>query len=236
MVSSPAKLRISEVFSSLQGEGAWTGMPSTFVRISGCNLRCVWCDTPYASWNPEGPVTDLADLVETVRGHANRHVVVTGGEPMLFQAVVPLTEQLKRLGHTITIETAGTVDQPVQCDLMSISPKLANSVPPSESGWLERHESTRWKPAVVRSLMQRCDYQLKFVVSRSAVDESVLEISSMLSEIDCSDPMKVFLMAEGVDAKSLDGDEAELAAVCQRHGWRLCPRMHIRWFGNRRGT
>ncbi|WP_436440803.1 radical SAM protein, partial [Enterococcus faecium] len=77
-------LRISEIFASVQGEGIWVGIPSVFVRVSGCNLRCVWCDTPYASWNPEGPILELEDILTQIETYKIDHVVLTGGEPMLF--------------------------------------------------------------------------------------------------------------------------------------------------------
>ena len=125
-----------------------TGMPSVFVRASGCNLRCWYCDTPYASWNPGGEDLAVHEILEEVRRHDARHVVVTGGEPMLFAELAPLTEALRQEGLHITIETAGTLYQQLACDLMSISPKLGNSAPPVEQDvrWHERHERTRHRP------------------------------------------------------------------------------------------
>src|SRR5947207_6356342 len=113
-------MRIAEIFYSIQGEGKLTGVPSVFVRVSGCNLRCVWCDTPYASWNPEGPVRPIGDIAAEALDAKAKHVVLTGGEPMLFDAIVPLAQLLKRAGHSITVETAGTVYRKLPCDLMSI--------------------------------------------------------------------------------------------------------------------
>src|ERR1700722_487273 len=126
---SSTRLKISEVFHSIQGEGALVGVPSVFIRTSGCNLRCSWCDTPYTSWQPEGNELALEQILDEVKAHPARHVVVTGGEPMILPDIVPLTERLRALGLHITVETAGTVFRPVACDLMSISPKLSNSSP-----------------------------------------------------------------------------------------------------------
>src|SRR5271166_2166097 len=116
-------LKIVELFYSLQGEGSLVGVPSFFIRASGCNLRCTWCDTPYTSWKPEGAEMPLPAILEKVHdypaAHAAIHVVVTGGEPMMFEETVALTDALKDLWLHITIETAGTVNQPVVCDLMS---------------------------------------------------------------------------------------------------------------------
>src|SRR6185369_16496224 len=101
---------ISEIFYSLQGEGELTGVPSVFVRASGCNLRCAWCDTPYASWNPEGTQRSVAQIVTEVVSHGNaQHVVLTGGEPMIAKEIHLLAAELKKLGRHITIETAATV-------------------------------------------------------------------------------------------------------------------------------
>src|SRR5579862_6099350 len=129
-------MKIAEIFYSIQGEGVLAGVPSVFVRTSGCNLRCVWCDTPYASWNPEGPVVSVEEIVSQVESYGCKHVVLTGGEPMLFEPVVELASTLKGLGHVITIETAGTIYRDIECDLMSISPKLTNSIPP-DAEWKE---------------------------------------------------------------------------------------------------
>src|SRR3954470_17763292 len=122
---------ISEIFYSIQGEGELTGMPSVFVRTSGCNLRCTWCDTPYASWNPEGEPRSIAAIVAAVQNHpAARHVVLTGGEPMVAKDIRVLAAEIKKLGHHITIETAATIaPDGIACDLASLSPKLLNSAP-----------------------------------------------------------------------------------------------------------
>src|SRR3954467_9889129 len=126
-VSKRLALKIAELFYSIQGEGGLVGVPSVFIRTSGCNLRCSWCDTPYTSWQPEGTDLELDQILDEVAAHPARHVVVTGGEPMIAPDIIPLTARLRERGMHITIETAGTVFMPVSCDLMSISPKLANS-------------------------------------------------------------------------------------------------------------
>jgi 7-carboxy-7-deazaguanine synthase len=115
-------LPIQETFVSIQGEGLLVGTESSFVRVSGCNLRCTWCDSPRTSWQPERtrvPVEDL--LAFCARGP--RHVVVTGGEPLLFAAVAGLSRALRAAGRHVTVETAGTVwlDE-LSCDLLSLSP------------------------------------------------------------------------------------------------------------------
>src|SRR5205823_11166435 len=111
--SDSRKMRLAELFYSIQGEGKLTGVPSIFVRASGCNLRCVWCDTPYASWDPEGDDVPVDQIVRRVGEFGVHHVVVTGGEPMIMPDIVPLCDALKSAGHHVTIETAATVFHPV---------------------------------------------------------------------------------------------------------------------------
>ena len=131
-------MRVSEIFYSVQGEGKLTGAPSVFVRASGCNLRCTWCDTPYASWNPEGEEASTDQILGEVLKHPTDYVVLTGGEPMLFKELVPLIGALKREGKHVTVETAGTLWLEElsrgSIDLASISPKLSNSTPTEPGG------------------------------------------------------------------------------------------------------
>lgn len=228
------KVRVAEIFESIQGEGIWSGIPSTFIRLSGCNLRCVWCDTPYASWNPEGPVMSAEELVQRV-SPAISHVVLTGGEPLLFDPSEELCAELKSRGHIITIETAGTIYREIACDLMSISPKLANSRPPAESGWLDRHEHTRRNLVSLTELVQRYHFQLKFVVDPSNAAD-LQEIDQLLEELPPIPPDRILLMPEGTDSATLNQRLRQLVPLAMERGWRLTPRLHVDLFGNTRGT
>lgn len=229
------RLRIAEIFASIQGEGGWVGIPSVFVRVSGCNLRCRWCDTPYASWNPEGPTMAIDEIVDVVKRFDVEHVVLTGGEPMLFDAIIPLAEHLKSGGHTITVETAGTVFRKLPCDLMSISPKLGNSTPDKDSGWYERHEASRCNLEALRNLTDAYRFQLKFVVDPDARGDFD-EIRALLGALPNVHARDVHLMAEGTDSETLHRRERDLVSVCMAEGWRLTPRFHVDLFGNTRGT
>jgi 7-carboxy-7-deazaguanine synthase len=226
-------LKIAEVFYSIQGEGVLAGVPSVFVRTSGCNLRCTWCDTPYTSWSPEGTETQIEAIVDQVRGYSCAHVVVTGGEPMIAPEIVRLTQVLKDIGSHITIETAGTVHQPVACDLMSISPKLANSTPRERDGgrWSAQHDRLRYQPDVLRKLIADYEYQLKFVVSDPA---DLVEIEAMLTEIG-ADRRRVVLMAEGTRAEVIRQRALWIAEICKREGFRYSPRLHVDLWGDERG-
>ncbi|HEX8877519.1 MAG TPA: 7-carboxy-7-deazaguanine synthase QueE [Phycisphaerales bacterium] len=238
-------LPLSETFTSVQGEGKLAGVPSWFVRFSGCNLRCTWCDTPYASWSPEVTTLRLDDVLAEARGNLERnvrHAVVTGGEPMMFDAVEPLCRGLREMGMHVTIETAGTIARrpdALACDLMSISPKLSNSTPRDgdqrDPGgvWKSRHEERRLNIEALQHLIN--DFpsrQLKFVVSEP---EQLDEIEALLAKLQSWTNDDVLLMPEGISVETL-ASRRWLVDACTSRGWRFCPRLHIQLFGNKRGT
>jgi 7-carboxy-7-deazaguanine synthase len=284
-------MRISEIFRSLQGEGRLTGAESIFVRIAGCNLRCRYCDTPYASWAPDGEVLSVSKILDRVEHlrHAPRpaflenlppisplplregpgvrasqgaevsdhgpespnpqipkslnpqipkspsHVVLTGGEPMLTDDLVPLAAQLRERGWHITIETAATRYLPVACDLMSISPKLSNSTPTGAEHlhWARYHTLHRHVPEVIRRLIAEYDCQWKFVIDSPADCDEVLAYLAALPEIERS---RVMLMPQGADAATLAEKAAWITPYCAANGLTFCPRRQIEWFGSQRGT
>lgn len=229
-------MRISEIYESIQGEGKLTGMPSTFIRTTGCNLRCTWCDTPYTSWEAEeGEPLSVEQIFKRVRRYTARHVVLTGGEPLIELDVAGLTRALKEAGFHVTIETAGTVWQPVVCDLASISPKLANSTPWERAGgnWADAHERNRINLDTIRRLMNAPDYQLKFVVDRP---EDIEEIDSILERLNSYERSNVLLMPQGVTEQELNERSSWLVGLCKQRGFRYCPRLHISLFGLTRGT
>jgi 7-carboxy-7-deazaguanine synthase len=231
-------VRISEIFYSLQGEGALTGVPSVFVRTSGCNLRCRWCDTPYASWRPEGREWSIDEILSEIQRTPAQHVVLTGGEPMLVKELPDLATRLRQAGYHITIETAGTIAPAgIACDLASLSPKLANSTPTvTEAGeaWATRHEQTRWQPDVLRAWAADYTVQWKFVIATAADLE---EAQAVLAKSDLNPlPSQVLLMPEGIDPATLRSRYPLLIEACKQYGYRLSPRLHIDWFGNQRGT
>jgi 7-carboxy-7-deazaguanine synthase len=254
-------MRIAEIFKSVQGEGLLTGTESVFVRASGCNLRCWFCDTPYASWQPEGQDLSVEEICDEVRRRGLDHVVLTGGEPMLFAELIPLTRKLHAAGLHITVETAGTLYLPVTCDLMSISPKMSNSTPnagnfraaihtdnsqgttdpaavayrssPFLQRWSQRHERTRQAPEVIRHLAAECNCQFKFVIDRV---EDCDEVHTYLAGFPEIDRGRIFLMPQGTEPAELAEKGKWLEPYCAEHGFRFCARRQIQWFGLNRGT
>lgn len=231
------KLRIAETFVSIQGEGVWAGTPSTFIRISGCNLRCIWCDTKYASWWPEGEVRDVKDVIVEALATSPKHIVITGGEPMLFDGVVTVANELASAGRILTVETAGTIYRDIACHLMSVSPKLRNSSPAEGTPELKMHEKSRLNIPVLQKLVKSYpDHQLKFVVNPDQGLDDLDEISCLLDEIGNVDPSRVLLMPEGTDSSTLHRRAAALAESCVKFGYGLSPRLHIDLYGNQRGV
>ncbi len=229
-------MNVNEIFYSIQGEGKLVGVPSAFVRTSGCNLRCVWCDTPYTSWAPEGDEYDVDAVLTRLANFPTQHVVVTGGEPIIADGIEELTAALRDQGYHITIETAATVFKEVVCDLASLSPKLANSTPwTREEGRLaDAHERNRLNVDVIRRFIASApDFQLKFVVDQPG---DLAEIDLLLGRIGDVAPESVLLMPQGISQEELTPKRAWIVEICKRRGFRYCPRLQILLYGNTRGT
>ncbi len=228
-------MKIAEIFFSIQGEGRLLGMPSAFVRTTGCPLRCVWCDSDYTSWHPRGETMTVERILSRLADFPTRHVVVTGGEPLIASGIEELCAGLRENGYHITIETAAVAFKNIASDLASLSPKLSNSIPHQREGgrWALRHDRLRLRLDVIQAFMEQSDYQLKFVIERA---EDVEEVRSIVDGLRGVDAAKVLLMPQGTSRDELDRRGAWLVEVCKQHGFRYCPRLHIELFGNRRGT
>lgn len=241
--------RLTETFVSCQGEGRLTGTESFFIRLAGCNLRCWFCDTPYASWRVEGARQHLDSIVERAVESGCTHVVLTGGEPLLPLQVGKLTSAIRRAGMHLTIETAGTIDREIECDLLSLSPKMAASAPvaeklivqpsqandpqASERRWHAQHEQRRWRPKVIARLIERSDdYQVKFVIDSPVDCQPTLHAVESLR----LPPDRVWIMPQALRPEQLEPQSQWLRPWCVRHGFHYCDRMHLRWYGAKRGT
>ena len=210
-------------------------MPSVFIRTAGCNLRCVWCDTPYTSWQPAGAAWSIRTILAEIQKHPTEYVVVTGGEPLLAPEIEALCRELKESGRHITIETAGTIFKSIGCDLMSVSPKLANSTPWRRQGgkFALPHEKQRLNLPVIQKFLDNYDYQLKFVVAEK---KDFAEIAEILEQLKTVERSRVLIMAEGRTTARLRARGRWIAELCKRYGYRFTPRLHIELYGNRRGT
>jgi len=230
-------MQVSEIFYSLQGEGTLAGTPSVFVRLAGCPLRCRWCDTKYAWDFGAGENLEPAQIAEKVATWSCRHVVLTGGEPLVGPdlsarpGLVDLTRRLRDRGRHVTIETAGLLFAgDLACDLLSISPKLSNSMP-AQPEIAEVHERLRFDPDAARRLIETFPYQLKFVVESQADLDEIERTLQILSGIDRS---RVMLMPQAATTEQLLAKSPMVAALCRDTGFSFGQRMQILLWDNQR--
>ena len=258
-----------DLFVSIQGEGKYMGVPSIFIRVSGCNLRCVFkdsiCDTPYSSFHPETTKYTPEQIIEFVNGYEKiNHVVITGGEPLLYgkdEDFKTLIKELNKLNKFITLETNGT--QPMldplnyKIGLYSVSPKLGTSVgkPGEYNGYkltpemAEKHNKERINVnAPINIALYSNDYQFKFVYSgKESVDE-IEELYKMMGKkiADEEEYTRMFyfknhpnkhtmMMPEGITNEAISKNGQEIADECIKRGWTYTDRLHIRLFGDKRG-
>lgn len=231
-----AALPINELFYSLQGEGKLAGTPSVFVRTSGCNLRCWFCDSYHTSWEPMHAAMSIDEIVEKVRSYNSaNHIVLTGGEPFIHDQVVDLINRFDDLNYHITVETNGTIHRNASIDLVSISPKLASSAPTAERDpigdgeWKDRHDDRRINLDALGALVDDYNTQLKFVVTGS---EDMVEIESIVSDIRSVTSNQVcdsdvLLMPEGTNQKDLADRQTKVADLAMEYGYRYTSRLHV---------
>jgi len=225
-------MKISEIFYSLQGEGFLAGVPSVFVRLAGCPLRCRWCDTKYAWDQTAGQDYNIAEIVQAVGKWTCKFVIITGGEPMVNPDLPQLAQALKVAGKHITIETAGIVFvSDVPCDLMSISPKLSNSMP-GNSKLAAIHEDSRLDVSVLRKLISNYKCQLKFVVDDEA---DLAEIEQTIKTIGKVDLEKVMLMPQAATRDEHLAKSPMVAEMCKSSGFAFCQRLQVLLWNNERG-
>jgi len=217
-------MQISEIFESVQGEGKYSGTPSVFIRTSGCNLRCIWCDTKHTSWAPEGTATPVEDIIDATDSTVP-HVVITGGEPLIqCTELKRLVSALRDRGQVVTIETAGTIyDDEVTPDLWSVSPKLGNSLPIGHDRELRIHERNNTQSLLPKFVESGREIQIKFVME----DETDLdEVLTLMAEYDLP-KSAVYLMPQGIDLSTLHDRSAWLGEVCTQHRLNFSPRLQV---------
>ncbi len=217
-----------ELFYSLQGEGATLGRPSVFVRLMGCTVGCVWCDTKY-SW--EGPpVRELtgAEILEYCRERPGAQVIVTGGEPLESPVCEPLIALLKEEGLRVEIETSGYIEPTAGLldlvDQWNVSPKLKSAAIPEDKqpqtlGWLRRAKEP----------------YLKFVLHRP---EEISEVEEILGKYALADwpPERVIISPGGKKLEHMEPRLLPLAEAALERGFRFTPRLHVLLWSDKRGV
>lgn len=219
------KINISEIFYSIQGEGFLAGVPSVFIRIAGCPLRCKFCDTFYAAKSNAGRKMTIGEIVKKVKKYPAKHVVITGGEPMICANLAQVCNALKK--YHITIETAGIKFIPgLKCDLMSISPKLSNA-------YLKKSDKDLYlKIDELKKLIRNYNYQLKFVIDKI---NDIKELKEILSKLKSADRSKVMLMPQAKNLSEYIKKGRLTAELCKKYNFAFSPRLHIMLWGNKKG-
>lgn len=235
-------MKIVEEFKTLQGEGRYLGVPSYFIRSTGCNLRCAWknkdgtvtiCDTPYTSWKPEkGNELDIDKVMRELKHSKIEHIVITGGEPTIQKDIREVSNRFCDEGYNVTVETNGTVyHSGMSRAFMSISPKLQSSYAQVDEKERQLHTINNNFLDSVKSWMGSNDYQLKFVVNHP---KDIEEIGYIQQGLDIPGS-HIYLMPQGIAEEQFREKQEWLFRVCEQYGYTYTPRLHIDIFGNRRG-
>ncbi|MBL8545775.1 MAG: 7-carboxy-7-deazaguanine synthase QueE [Hyphomonadaceae bacterium] len=235
-----------EIFRSIQGEGPAIGRPRTFVRLSGCNLHCVWCDTAYtwnwvgtpfahrdnAKFNLSAEMVSLSvkETAARIRALPSEGVVITGGEPLLQTgAVVELIDTLRLDDHRawVDIETNGSIvpsqELVDRIDFFVVSPKLAHS---------GNEAALALKDEALRRFAQMTSASFKFVVKDAADVEAV----AALAETYAFAKQRIYIMPEGTTSEALLARGPTLIDAVIAHGFNYSDRLHIHLFGQKRGV
>lgn len=228
-------MNISEIFYTIQGEGKFVGTPSTFVRTSGCNLRCDWCDTPYTSWKPEvnrKTTDEVMELVDNVTAENASHIVITGGEPFLQPDLGDLVNKLHDKDYFVTIETNGTIFKDVGADLYSISPKLENSIPVNHEKEKKIHIANRDKGFESLYNFPKEKSIFKYVIQ---TEEDLEEVETQIDLLQL-EPNQIYLMPEGRTKDEVNSRTHTLIDLCKERGFNFSPRLHVDIWGDKRGV
>jgi len=232
-------MKVNEIFYSLQGEGLLAGVPSVFIRLSGCPLRCWWCDTKYAWDYNSGEELSIGKIISRVKKFNCDFVVVTGGEPLagsdlkIRKDLPELLNALKKIKKHITIETSGLFFEPdLDCDLMSISPKLSNSIP-ADCKTNSDYKYTSPDIKTLKKLIKQYNYQLKFVVDNP---DDIFEILDIIKVIGPVKREKVLLMPQALTRKELISKSPMVSDLCKKTGFVFGNRLQILLWDNQKGV
>ncbi len=216
------------LFFSLQGEGATIGRPSVFIRLMGCSVGCVWCDTKYSWSGPPVEEVTIAEILDFCREHEGAQVVVTGGEPLESPQFPTLIEALHAAGLRVEVETAGHLppseDVLERVDQWNVSPKLQSAQISEEK-----------QPVTLDWLRRAKEPYLKFVVHRA---DELDEIEAVLDKYGLGDfpRSRIIISPGGKTRAQMEHRLLSLAEVSMERGYRFTPRLHVILWGDKRGV
>jgi 7-carboxy-7-deazaguanine synthase len=233
MAADSAGLKVSEIFESLQGEGASAGVPTVFVRLAQCNLHCTWCDTKYTwdfeqySYEAEVHERSPVEVARIVNESPTRRVVLTGGEPLLQQRALVSFFSALTPGVVVEVETNGTLaptpETLARVDQWNVSPKLSNAGDP---------EPLRLRPSVLLAFR---DARLSFLKLVVASDADYAEADALVTRLAWPRD-RVLLMPQANDRDTLRSRMLNVAEAARARGFRFSSRLHLELWGGRRGT
>lgn len=233
------------MFFTIQGEGLHTGVPSVFLRLSGCNLRCEWmnsdgstslCDTPYSSHSPEKLIKSIEEVMNDLKSYDCKYVVITGGEPYLQKNLKHLVSSLKEAGYYVCIETNASIYFETNADFVSLSPKLSTSCVDKSKNF-KSHNEKRINKEALKQLCQNHKFQLKFVINSEEEVLEVKEIQQFLEDEGISSVKdNILLMPQAITEDELARASLKLVDLCKRYGYRFCDRLHVRLWNDKRGV
>lgn len=228
---------ISEIFYSIQGEGKLAGVPSVFIRLAGCSLRCKWCDTAYAWDSSSGTIISDNELIQQIKSYNCHHVVVTGGEPLEADSIENFLELLTASGFHITVETAALDYLSIPCDLVSISPKLSNSYPDGVD--IKSYQKKCLNIKAIIAYLKYYECQLKFVVANDDDLQEVIEIIELLaaeSDFSAENIRELsMLMPKAAGRQQYRELAPQVAELALKYGFTFSPRLHVEFWGNTKG-
>lgn len=220
IVGEKGSVRTHEVFYSIQGEGRYAGIPCYFIRTSGCNLACSWCDTKYANKGENVPIDTIIEEIE--QSGLSRHIVITGGEPLMQKNTDGLIRRLKSVGYNIEVETNGTyyVSDIINLAHWNISPKLGSS-----------GMKDKLNKEVLGLYNKHDNVDFKFVIQNK---KDFYETKELCEELGLKN---IILMPEGTTSKDMIEKTKWLVDIVkiEYSKARVVPRLHTLLYGNKRG-
>ena len=216
------------LFFSLQGEGATIGRPSIFIRLMGCSVGCVWCDTKYSWSGPPVEEKTISEILDFCEEHEGAQVVVTGGEPLESPQFPTLIEALHAAGLRVEVETAGHIppseDLLERVDQWNVSPKLQSAQISEEK-----------QPTTIDWLRRAKEPYLKFVVHQA---DELDEVESVLIKYSLGDfpRSRVIISPGGKTREQMEHRLFALAEPAMNRGFRFTPRLHVMLWGDKRGV